>query len=137
MAEEHKRVEARNIVGTGMATDAERVRELEAEAVRRERAWRDAPERSFGEVLDTTPARDQELADTTSVDDVIARKKRAATLRAQNLPRVPPDPRMRKLHALASHPSSPPVAEAKVGHARGKEPETPATGQVPKLPREP
>jgi hypothetical protein len=57
MAEDHRRVEARQIVGTGMATDAERITQVADEAARRERAWRNVPELSFGEVLVHTPAR--------------------------------------------------------------------------------
>lgn len=39
-----------------MATDPERVREIEDEHARRARAWRGAPERGFGDVLADAPA---------------------------------------------------------------------------------
>lgn len=55
MADDHRRVEPRGIVGTGMLTDPERIAALEREAARRERAWRDAPERGFGAVLEEAP----------------------------------------------------------------------------------
>ena len=42
MAEDHRRVEARQIVGTGMATDADRITRIADDAARRERAWRNA-----------------------------------------------------------------------------------------------
>jgi hypothetical protein len=102
MADGHKRVEPRNIVGTGMATDAERVQSLEDEVARRERAWRNAPERGFGEVLSETPGKEQELADVPGLDE--HEKKRRAALAAkraaQQLPRVPVDPRERALRAM-------------------------------------
>ena len=59
---EHRRVESRGIVGTGMASDPDRIRELDDEKARKERAWRDAPEKGFGDVLKDAPARG-ELAD--------------------------------------------------------------------------
>lgn len=67
MPEDHRRVEARSIVGTGMATDPERLQRIEDEAARRERAWRDAPAEGFGSVLGATPARGQ-MADATTPD---------------------------------------------------------------------
>ncbi len=51
MVETHRRVERRSIIGTGMATDEERIREIEEEAARRERAERKAPKAKFGQVL--------------------------------------------------------------------------------------
>lgn len=54
---EHRRVEPRGIVGTGMATDPERIRDVEDEHERRARAWRSPPERGFGDVLAEAPAR--------------------------------------------------------------------------------
>lgn len=54
---EHRRVEPRGIVGTGMATDPERIREVEDEHERRARVWRAPPERGFGDVLAEAPPR--------------------------------------------------------------------------------
>jgi hypothetical protein len=56
---EHRRVEPRGIIGTGMATDPERLRTIEEEHERHRRAWRNAPEiegrPTFGDVLSVTP----------------------------------------------------------------------------------
>ena len=57
MAEDHRRVEPRSIVGTGMATDPERVEQVADEAARRERANRAPPAQSFRDVLVSAPAR--------------------------------------------------------------------------------
>jgi hypothetical protein len=57
MAEDHRRVEARSIVGTGMATDPERITAVADERARRERAWRDPPAVAFGAVLEHAPAK--------------------------------------------------------------------------------
>jgi hypothetical protein len=54
---EHRRVEPRGIVGTGMAADPEKIREVEHEYDRRARAWRPTPEKGFGDVLAEAPAR--------------------------------------------------------------------------------
>ena len=55
---EHRRVESRGvIVGTGMLSDVDRIRDVEADKERKERAWRNAPERGFGDVLSTAPAK--------------------------------------------------------------------------------
>jgi hypothetical protein len=62
---EHRRVEPRQIAGTGMATDPERIQQVVDDAERHTRAWRPAPGVGFGDVLDRTPAR-SELADATS-----------------------------------------------------------------------
>lgn len=57
MAEDHRRVEARSIVGTGMAADPERIAAVADERARRERAWRDPPAVAFGAVLEHAPAK--------------------------------------------------------------------------------
>jgi hypothetical protein len=57
MVEDHRRVEPRQIVGSGMATDPERIERITDDAARRERAWRPSPATSFGAVLQHTPAR--------------------------------------------------------------------------------
>lgn len=62
---EHRRVEPRQIAGTGMATDPERIQQVIDDAERRSRAWRPAPEAGFGDVLGRAPPRG-ELADATS-----------------------------------------------------------------------
>lgn len=57
MAEDHRRVEPRSIVGTGMVNDPERLEKIGEEAARRERASRGAPEQTFGAVLEHAPAK--------------------------------------------------------------------------------
>ena len=127
MAEDHRRVESRHIVGTGMATDPERLQEISDEAARRERAWRDAPERGFGEVLQTAPAKGA-LADDVEADprqqkkegdpeaaaEEEAPKKKATS--SKPLPRLP-DPRERlvraRLAALQGSPAPTPPSQAK------------------------
>ena len=74
MADKHRRVEPRQIVGTGMATDPRRVEDLQEEQARRERAWRDAPEKAFGAVLEETPAKAQARED--DVDEDPRRRRR-------------------------------------------------------------
>lgn len=125
MADEHRRVEPRGVVGSGMLTDPERIEQLEHERERLERTWRDAPKRRFGEVLSEAPARpsrdeDEEPPggrgrrgnDDTSSDVAAKPDEQAASTSApasvdglednddQPLPRVPPDPRMARLHAM-------------------------------------
>lgn len=68
MVEDHRRVEPRSIVGTGMATDPERVEQVADEAARRERATRAPPANSFSAVLVTAPARG-DLEDAAPVRD--------------------------------------------------------------------
>jgi hypothetical protein len=70
---QHRRVEPRGIIGTGMAADVDRIRDVEADKERKERAWRDPPERGFGDVLATAPAK-AELEDEPQDDP---RKRRA------------------------------------------------------------
>jgi hypothetical protein len=102
---DHRRVEPRHIVGTGMATDPERIQQVADEAERRARAWRPPPEAAFDEVLGRAPARG-ELADAVPdrSDDAppptIAPAAATATPRpvTRVSPRAP-DPRARLLHA--------------------------------------
>ncbi|MBI5494642.1 MAG: hypothetical protein HY904_06400 [Deltaproteobacteria bacterium] len=54
MAETHRRVEPRSIVGTGMATDPERLRDIEQRQARMERDHA-LPKRKFGEVITEAP----------------------------------------------------------------------------------
>lgn len=125
MADEHRRVEPRGIVGSGMLTDAERIEQLEQERARLERTWRDAPKRRFGEVLSEVPPRgpEEEGEDTAarrarvragdepddrlgSEDDGAAASPAAISEEPEDeppLPRVPPDPRMARLHAMLDH----------------------------------
>lgn len=75
---QHRRVEARiGIIGTGMASDVERLRDVEADQERKERAWRAAPEKGFGEVLTEAPAKG-ELENETPDDP--RKRKKAPTL---------------------------------------------------------
>jgi hypothetical protein len=59
MADDHRRVEPRGIVGTGMATDPERIQDVQDEYDRHLRSWRDAPKKSFGQVLEEGPQPDE------------------------------------------------------------------------------
>src|SRR5687768_484961 len=74
---QHRRVEPRGIIGTGMATDADKIRDIEHEQEKRVRTWHDAPERGFGDVLAEAPAKG-ELEDDDD-EDPRKRKKRAPT----------------------------------------------------------
>lgn len=126
MADEHRRVEPRGVVGSGMLTDPERIEQLEHERDRLERTWRDAPKRRFGEVLTEAPAR----ASRDDEDEPPADRRRRPPRQAGEeaplsegeradaaadapapvegianetpLPRVPPDPRMARLHAMVA-----------------------------------
>ena len=55
MVDEHRRVEPRGIIGSGMATDPDRIRELESEQARRERTDKGKPKRSFASALEEEP----------------------------------------------------------------------------------
>lgn len=119
---EHRRVEPRlGLAGTGMAADVESVEQLEGKYQRRARAWREAPEKSFGAVLDDADAQG-ELADEDHPDprrrpsrppEAPSEAQMAAAANeapiksdaptqapARNGPRVPPDPRAALLHKL-------------------------------------
>ncbi len=102
MAEDHRRVEPRQIVGTGMATDPSRIEDIEREAERKKRAWRNAPEQAFGDVLSRAPkATDVDVVEEDAPEDaeVAAAEEKAAKPQARLSPRAP-DPRAKHLHAL-------------------------------------
>lgn len=118
MAEDHRRIESRSIVGTGMATDPERLEQIENEAARRERAWRDQPPEAFGAILGRAPPRGdladavtpdkrrQPVNDTRDDDDVDTSTADATPASTKAPPALPerqslraPDPRERLLHA--------------------------------------
>lgn len=100
-----------------MATDPERLQSISDEQARRERAWRDAPERAFNDILQTSSARGA-LVDEVEPDRrrVAAAKKAAAeaepaaaldnsesppqkkAMSSKPLPRIP-DPRERLMRA--------------------------------------
>ncbi len=91
-----------------MATDPQRLQEISDEQSRRERAWRDAPERAFGEVLKTAPAKGA-LVDAVDVDRPDADSGEPAppaegapptSAKAPGAARGIPDPRERQLRAL-------------------------------------
>lgn len=132
---EHRRVEPRGvIVGTGMLTDVDRIRDVEADKERKERAWRNAPEVGFGEVLTTAPAKG-ELEDepqddprkkkpppqlpaaapapvdmaSAALTDVKPSSSSSSSVKGRkDLPRVPRDPRERMLREqLAKNQASP------------------------------
>lgn len=86
MAEEHRRVEPRSIVGTGMASDPERIQSLIDENKHRSRHLL-PPERDFSEVIATTPAQPQDL------------DRPPAPARPRTTTAPPPDPRAKQLHA--------------------------------------
>ncbi len=125
---EHRRVEPRGIVGTGMSTDPEKIQELEEEAARHKRAWHKAPEKGFGDVLKDAPARavlaDEDEAPArpgkrpTGAPDAAAMATGAmeapdaaapaAEAPGKAVPRVPPDPREALLRKkLARAPTAP------------------------------
>ena len=76
MAETHRRVEARSIVGTGMSTDPERIREIELRKARMERDY-NLPQKQFGEVMGK-PAKTGAPKDTQWVDEPEPKEKRSA-----------------------------------------------------------
>lgn len=131
MADEHRRVEPRGVVGSGMLTDPERIDQLTHERDRSERTWREAPKRKFGEVLTEAPARspEEEEAAAEAQRALEERRRRRGEKGAEErassesdaasgtesdkaapapveiaeakpLPRVPPDPRMARLHGM-------------------------------------
>lgn len=133
MADEHRRVEPRGVVGSGMLTDPERIEQLEQERDRVERTWREGPKRKFGEVLTETPprapgdaeepppdprrrGRGQGAGDGAASDDQAAEPESAAPSPVEGvdeerpLPRVPPDPRMARLHAMVATSQAPKAA---------------------------
>ena len=152
MAEDHRRVEPRGIVGTGMLTDPERLRDVAEETERKKRSWRAPPEKGFGDVLKDAPAR-AELED----DDTPHKGKHPANAPAEavlaaaaflptepagsatagpavkdanaRLPRVPRDPREAILRRqLATAQKTPRVTSTQ------QQPDTPPTGSHKKVP---
>jgi hypothetical protein len=90
MAESHKRVEARtSVIGTGMATEPDRIERLAKDAERRQRSV--PPQQAFADVLESAPAQG-ELADNQ--EDAAPPPK---AVRSPASPRQ--DPRARALHA--------------------------------------
>lgn len=90
-----------------MATDPERIETLEHERDRLERTWREKPKRGFGEVLSETPARDDDEREARAAAPDDDERDDMDEETALELPRVPPDPRMAKLHAMVP-PKGPP-----------------------------
>jgi hypothetical protein len=89
MAEQHRRVEPRQIVGTGMATDREEIERLQAEKARFDRAWREPPAEKFGDVMQRAPARADLEDDPDAYPD--RRKKKSAAPEAPDSARDAPD----------------------------------------------
>lgn len=83
MAETHRRVEPRGIVGTGMLNDPDRLRDIEQRA---ERFMRDRqlPKKKFGEVIATAPNTPPE--GTELVDDEPQPDKRRKNQKAPDAP---------------------------------------------------
>jgi hypothetical protein len=119
VADEHRRVEANSIIGSGMSTDPEKIREVEDEHERVMRQRREKPKRGFNDVLAEAPARashedddedadaegrtDEPTAGDDSEDDAAASSAPAPVdldAPAPELPRAPVDPRMKQLHAM-------------------------------------
>jgi hypothetical protein len=107
VADENRRVEPRSIIGTGMTTDPDRIRELEAEQERVERQRREKPKKGFGEVLAEAPEAAEELEEEAAEETLAAdageegeAKAVPAPLDEEPKPRVPPDPRMAQLNAM-------------------------------------
>jgi len=105
MAEDHRRVEPRQIVGTGMATDPDRIVRVQQDAERTARAWRDAPEESFGDVLQRAPASTTTALEgapttTTAPQPPPPAAAPATTKPSTRITPRAPDPRARQLHAL-------------------------------------
>jgi hypothetical protein len=114
---QHRRVEPRGvIVGTGMLSDVDRIRDVEAEKERKERAWRNAPEKGFGDVLAEAPPKG-ELEDEPHDDP---RKKKPPADAAPAPPAA---------SAAAPAPVEMPSAGAKA-NVKGRK-------DLPKVPRDP
>ena len=141
MVEQHRRVEPRYIVGTGMATDPERIDRIQHDVDRRERDTREQPVEGFSDVLGRAPPRgelaDEPSAGPASVSSTASlswttpsmTQKRAperATLRA-------PDPRARQLHAqLNKGPKVADIRPSTTTHADEPRPDSsrlPASGE--------
>ena len=114
MAEEHNRVLPKNVVSSsGQRSDPDAIRGLEEEAGRRERAWRNRPDRSFGDVLETAAqepdAEAEAEAEAEASDSEDAPKEEGAkAAKPDDVPAPveqpelarPPDPREAQLHAI-------------------------------------
>jgi hypothetical protein len=128
---EHRRVEPRGIiVGTGMLSDVDRIRDVEADKERKERAWRNAPARGFGEVLETAPAK-AELEEEEHDDP---RKKKPPPELPANAP-APVDMANAALGNAASEAAPSEAASSKAAstsssNVRGRK-------DLPKVPRDP
>jgi hypothetical protein len=120
---QHRRVEPRGIIGTGMAADAERIRDVEHDQERKQRAWRNAPEKGFGDVLATAPAK-AELEDEPHDDP---RKKKPAPTAPEGAP-APVEMASSALGAAAP-PAGPAAPAAPAADAGAK--------SLPKVPRDP
>ena len=116
MAETHRRVEPRGIVGTGMSTDPERIREIENRAARMERDY-NLPGKKFGEVFENAPKGAPK--DTEWVDAPPEKEKRKA--------RGVSDPKGRAVEPKDGQ-------EAKDGHAGREGTEGEGKGRDPKAP---
>jgi hypothetical protein len=110
VADEHRRVEPNSIVGTGMRTDPEHIREVAEERERVLRQRREKPKKGFGDVLQDAPARNveepgepDEALEAEAVEEDAPAGNAPAPIDLDepepDLPKVPPDPRMRALHA--------------------------------------
>lgn len=143
--DQDRRVEPRGaIAGSGMLTDPERIDALQAEAARRERAWRRRPGKGFSDVLQ---ARHEEAEDDAEPQEAAAQSPSSEEAKAEEdeeeamavaaaavpdeisglsaappaappaaIRRAPPDPRMAALHQLVD--GNAPRAQAKRTNSR-------------------
>ena len=157
MAEDHRRVEPRFIVSSGMAVDPEHIVKVEADAERAKRQWRNAPEEGFGDVMKRSPAKGSfadevvpdkrrrpapaETAPTTNDDDKgnddpSDAPKAGVTPGAKTRPGRPlpslPDPRERALRAMlaAKTTGALPSDTDDLKTAKSAGVETPPTGTI-------
>jgi hypothetical protein len=108
----------------GMRSDPERIQELIEERERRERAWRDKPEHSFGEVLADAEEGEKAPEGTDSEQQAEATATEpAAEVADAELPRVPPDPRMAALHQMLDEPKAKPSKPKPEPEAQASAPE--------------
>jgi hypothetical protein len=126
---EHRRVESRGIVGTGMTTDPDRIREVEEDAERKKRSWRNAPEKGFGDVLEKAPPKG-ELADEESEDP---RKKK----KPEPPSAAPSEAALADAALGGSAPASSTPAPVALADATSGAPEKSAKAALPRVPKDP
>jgi hypothetical protein len=106
MANQHRRVEPRSIIGTGMATDPDRIRDIEhrAERMQRDHAL---PKRKFGEVIaaaGVTPPPGTELDDAPPQRDLRGHKPPPSAASRASAQPPPPEPAAQEPRTPAANP---------------------------------